>query len=98
MANTFSQAQGIPVGASRVESEKVDLRMNFSIGEEETRVEILLQLRLGQAEEISRRRAHSKHGAALATTRDAATAGKSASCLDLAIAAATRLRYLQEDS
>ena len=41
MANTFLKAQGIPVGASRVESDKVDLARETSRSGEETRCEIL---------------------------------------------------------
>jgi 3-phosphoglycerate kinase len=41
MANTFLKAEGIPVGASKVESDKLDLAPRASRVGEETRREIL---------------------------------------------------------
>ena len=52
MANTFLKAQGIPVGASRVESDKVDLARELLDLAEKRGVKFLLPIDAVEAEEI----------------------------------------------
>ena len=52
MANTFLKAQGIPVGASRVESDKVDLARELLDLAKNTGVKFLLPIDVVEAEEI----------------------------------------------
>jgi phosphoglycerate kinase len=52
MANTFLKAQGIPVGASRVESDKVDLAREILDLAKKRRVTFLLPVDAVEAEEI----------------------------------------------
>src|SRR5260370_36696967 len=52
MANTFLKAQGIPVGASRVESDKVDLAREILDLAKKRGVKFLLPIDAVEAEEI----------------------------------------------
>src|SRR5437899_5800637 len=52
MANTFLKAQGIPVGASRVEADKVDLARELLELAKECGVKFLLPIELVEADEI----------------------------------------------
>jgi 3-phosphoglycerate kinase len=52
MANTFLKAQGIPVGASRVESDKVDLARELLDLSKQRRVKFLLPIDVVEADEI----------------------------------------------
>src|SRR5437762_5438151 len=52
MANTFLKAQGIPVGASRVESDKLDLARELLDLAKNTDVKFLLPIDVVEAEEI----------------------------------------------
>jgi phosphoglycerate kinase len=52
MANTFLKAQGIPVGASRVESDKVDLARELLDLAKQRRVKFLLPIDVVEADEI----------------------------------------------
>jgi phosphoglycerate kinase len=52
MANTFLKAEGIPVGASRVESEKVDLARELLDLAKERGVKFLLPIDVVEADEI----------------------------------------------
>jgi phosphoglycerate kinase len=52
MANTFLKAQGIPVGASRVESDKLDLAREILDLAEKRRVKFLLPIDAVEAKEI----------------------------------------------
>src|SRR5438094_582684 len=52
MANTFLKAQGIPVGASRVESDKVDLARELLDLAKERGVKFLLSIDVVEADEI----------------------------------------------
>ena len=53
MANTFFKAQGVPVGASRVESDKVDLANELVDLAKQCGVKFLLPVDVVEAEEIS---------------------------------------------
>jgi len=52
MANTFLKAEGIPVGASRVESDKVDLARELLALAKERRVKFLLPIDVVEADEV----------------------------------------------
>ncbi len=52
MANTFLKAQGIPVGASRVEADKVDLARELLDLAKQRRVKFLLPIDVVEADEI----------------------------------------------
>jgi 3-phosphoglycerate kinase len=52
MANTFLKAEGVPVGASRVESDKVDLAREILDLAKKRRVQFLLPIDAVEAEEI----------------------------------------------
>src|SRR5437867_8500375 len=52
MANTFMKAEGIPVGASRIEADKVDLAKELLDRSEERGVKFLLPIDVVEAEEV----------------------------------------------
>src|SRR5438128_6006803 len=52
MANTFLKAQGIPLGASRVEADKVDLARELLELAKERQVKFLLAIEVVEADEI----------------------------------------------
>ena len=70
MANTFWKAQGIPVGASRVEADKLDLARELLDLAKEKGVRFLLPVDALGDQGSQSRRGEAKHQSRLATARD----------------------------
>ena len=72
MANTFFKAQGIPIGASRVEADKLDLaRELLALAEQKRDVQFVLPVDALETDEIEPGREHAYDRAAFASRRRA---------------------------
>ena len=70
MANTFLKAEGIPVGASRVESDKVGLARELLDLAKQRGVKFLIPIDVVEADEIRSGREHAKYQPPVAPARN----------------------------